>query len=267
MGTYDIRFSDGAVYDAMMGTWSRSVGSIFLDWLHPEAGLDWIDVGCGSGAFTSLIAERCAPRSILGIDPSEAQLEFARRRGLDPIARFASGDAMALAAANNSMDAAVAALVVHFMPDPARGIAEMARVVRPGGLVAAYAWDLGGGGFPYEAVHAGFRSLGLHAPDPPHPEAADAPELERLWRAAGLDALRQRDVSVSRPFRDFEEYWQTATGSPRIAAVLGGLSPERLTTLKVRVRDMLHEGRNGAVVPNARANVIAGRVPRVGTTD
>jgi SAM-dependent methyltransferase len=261
MGTSDIRFSDGALYDAMMGTWSRSAGEIFLAWLQPGPGLDWIDVGCGSGAFTSLVAEQCAPRSMLGIDPSDAQLDFARKRALDPVARFAVGSAMALAAADDSMDAAVAALVVHFMPDPETGVAEMARVVRPGGLVAAYAWDLAGGGFPYEAVHAGFRALGLRAPDPPHPEAADARELERLWRAAGLEALRQRDISVSRSFQDFEDYWQSATGSPRIAAVLGDLTPEVLTTLRERVRDMLPEGPDGTVVPTARANAIAGRVP------
>jgi SAM-dependent methyltransferase len=256
-----IRFSDGAVYDAMMGTWSRDVGQVFLEWLQPAADLDWIDVGCGSGAFTTLIAERCAPRSILGVDPSGAQLDFARKRGLGPIARFALGSAMSLDAADGSTDAAVAALVVHFMPDPAAGIAEMARVVRPGGLVASYAWDLAGGGFPYEAVHVGFLALGLRAPDPPHPEAAGASALERLWRAAGLTSIRQREISVSRSFPDFEDYWRTATQSPRIAAVVGHLSPERLTSLRERVRAVLPEGPKGSVVPTARANAIAGRVP------
>ena len=139
MADQRIRFSDGASYDAMMGGWSRSVGRSFLEWQRPLAGLDWIDVGCGSGAFTSLVVERCAPKSILGVDPAEAQLDYARTRGLGAAARFVRGDAMALDLGDRSVDVAVAALVIHFMPDPARGVAEMTRVVRPGGLVGAYA--------------------------------------------------------------------------------------------------------------------------------
>ena len=71
-----IRFEDGAGYERMMGTWSRLTGDIFLDWLVPRSGLRWIDVGCGNGAFTELLAERCSPAEIQGIDPSDAQLAF-----------------------------------------------------------------------------------------------------------------------------------------------------------------------------------------------
>src|SRR4051812_24453230 len=75
-----IRFEDGAAYERMMGTWSRLAGSVFLDWLAPHPGLRWLDVGCGNGAFTELIAQRCAPAAVDGIDPSDAQLAFARGR-------------------------------------------------------------------------------------------------------------------------------------------------------------------------------------------
>src|SRR5262245_47724696 len=73
-----IRFDDGAGYERMMGTWSRLVGEKFLQWLAPSPGWRWIDVGCGNGAFTELLVERCAPAEIAGVDPSEAQLAFAR---------------------------------------------------------------------------------------------------------------------------------------------------------------------------------------------
>jgi ubiquinone/menaquinone biosynthesis C-methylase UbiE len=139
MAEHQIRFEDGAAYERMMGVWSRLAGKVFLDWLAPSEGLRWIDVGCGSGAFTELVCARCAPAEIHGIDPAEAQLAFARARPGAQAVQFRQGDAMALPFDDNSFDAAVMALVIFFVPDPARGVAEMARVVAPRGAVAAYA--------------------------------------------------------------------------------------------------------------------------------
>ncbi len=129
-----------------MGAWSQLVGQVFLDWLSPAAGQRWIDVGCGNGAFTEQLMRRCAPIEVQGIDPSEGQLAFARTRAGAAGAVFSQGDAMALPFDAGRFDAAVMALVIHFVPDPAKAIEEMARVVRPGGLVATYVWDALGDG-------------------------------------------------------------------------------------------------------------------------
>jgi ubiquinone/menaquinone biosynthesis C-methylase UbiE len=115
MAESQIRFDDGAGYERMMGKWSRLAGEVFLDWVQPASGLRWIDVGCGNGAFTELLAERCAPAEIQGVDPSEAQLAFARARHSADIAQFREGDAMALPFADNSFDAAAMALVIFFV--------------------------------------------------------------------------------------------------------------------------------------------------------
>jgi ubiquinone/menaquinone biosynthesis C-methylase UbiE len=144
MAEQKIRFDDGAAYEQMMGIWSRFAGEIFLDWLAPPPGWRWIDVGCGSGAFTELLVERCAPGEVLGIDPSEGQLAFARARPASRVAEFRQGDAMALPFPADRFDAAVMALVLVFVPEPAKGLAEMVRVVRPGGTVAAYVGHAGG---------------------------------------------------------------------------------------------------------------------------
>src|ERR1700686_5807761 len=161
MHTNEIRFNDGAAYERYMGKWSQLAGEIFLDWLAPKPGLRWLDVGCGNGAFTEMLVERRAPASVLGIDPSEGQLAFARKRPVSRVAQFRQGDAMQLPFPDDTFDAAVMPLVIFFVPDLAKGIAEMARVVCPGGSVTAYAWDMSGGGFPYEALHVEMRGLGV----------------------------------------------------------------------------------------------------------
>jgi ubiquinone/menaquinone biosynthesis C-methylase UbiE len=174
MAENQTRFDDGAAYERMMGNWSRLAGEIFLDWLAPLSGLRWIDIGCGGGAFTELLVERCAVAEVQGIDPSEGQLAFARARPAGRVAEFRQGDAMALPFSEDRFDVAVMALVIFFVPDPAKGVAEMVRVVRPGGTVATYAWDVFGGGFPLEPIQVEMRALGVTPPflrlwcHPPH---------------------------------------------------------------------------------------------------
>src|SRR5213592_4288965 len=106
----------------MMGVWSRLAGEVFLEWLAPERALRWIDIGCGSGAFTELLIERCAPAEVQGIDPSEGQLAFARTRPAARLAQFRQGDAMALPFPGGRFDAAIMALVIFFVPEPAKGV-------------------------------------------------------------------------------------------------------------------------------------------------
>ena len=106
-----------------------------------------------------------------GIDPSEAQLDFARKRSAARLAKFDRGDAMALPFAANTFDVAIMALVIFFGPDPAKGVAEMKRVTRPGGMVAAYAWDIMGGGFTLEPLRIELRAMGVTPVVPPSVEA------------------------------------------------------------------------------------------------
>src|SRR5262249_8358628 len=186
MAELQIRFEDGAAYERMMGIWSRLAGETFLDWLAPRPGLRWIDVGCGNGAFTELIVERCAPAEVQGIDRSEGQLAFARARPAGRVAEFRPGDAMALPFSAHSFDAAVIALVIFFVSDPAKGVAEMARVVCPGGMVATYVWDVFGGGFPPEPIHAEMRALGAAPLRPPRFDVARMEALRDLWTGAKL---------------------------------------------------------------------------------
>src|SRR6185437_12381415 len=185
MAQQPIRFEDGAAYERMMGAWSQLVGQVFLDWLSPGPGQRWIDVGCGNGAFTGQVIQRCAPAEIQGIDPSEAQLAFARTRPGAQGATFLQGNAMALPFDTDRFDAAVMALVIFFVPDPAKGVAEMTRVVRPGGTIAAYAWDMLSGGFPFAPIQAGLRAVGIVPPLPPSVDTSRMDAMRDLWARAG----------------------------------------------------------------------------------
>src|SRR5271156_2254412 len=128
-------FVDGKAYERRMGRWSRLAGEIFLDWLAAPQGLRWIDVGCGNGAFTEVLIERCKPAAVSGIDPSEGQLAYARNRPGTKMAQFRVGSAQDLPFADGSFDAAAMALAIIFVPDAVKAAAEMVRVTRPGGIV------------------------------------------------------------------------------------------------------------------------------------
>lgn len=262
MPEHQIVFDDGATYERYMGRWSRIVGDVFLDWLAPGRGLRWLDVGCGNGAFTEMLFERCAPAAIDGVDPSEAQLAFARAQPAAKLAKFHQGDAMALPFPDDAFDAAVMPLVIFFVPDPAKGVAEMARVVRAGGIVAAYGWDLTGGGFPYTALQQEMRELGVTHGMPPSPEAARLDVLQELWTGAGLQSIETRAIEVERTFDDFEDWWTTVLTGPSVSAKLAAMAPDVRAALKERMRAHHPADASGRVTYGARANAVKGRVPR-----
>lgn len=261
MPTSEIRFTDGAAYERYMGVWSRLVGDIFLDWIAPEPGLRWLDVGCGNGAFTERIVSRCAPASVDGIDPSEEQLAYARALPSLRNARFRPGNAMALPFPDDVFDAAVMPLVIFFVPDPAKGVAEMARVVRPGGSVTAYAWNMEGGGFPNAALLAEMRGMGVAVPMPSNPNASRLESLRDFWKGAGLVAVDTREISVERTFSGFEDYWETVLCGPSVGPIFAAMPTTDIDHLKNRMRERLPADSAGHITYGARAHAVKGRTP------
>jgi SAM-dependent methyltransferase len=242
-----------------MGHWSRLAGESFLQWLAPGYGAKWADIGCGNGAFTQMLIEHVKAKSIDGIDPSLEQIEFARLSSAGQFARFQQGDAMALPFENASMDAAVMALVLFFVPDPAKGVNEMCRVVRPGGSVSAYTWDILEGGFPYEAVFAGMKAHGMEPMLPPSAPASRMDATVELWNRAGLQNIETTVISVPRTFSTFEEFWRMANFAPGLSAKLASLSPLARDVFITFVRQYLGADQ-GPFEVTARANAIKGQV-------
>ena len=261
MAQQTIRFNDGAAYERMMGVWSRMVGSVFLDWLTPAPGQSWIDVGCGNGAFTELLMQRCLPSEVQGIDPSEGQIAYARTRPGAEGATFQQGDALAVPFPAARFDAAVMALVIFFLPEPAKGVSEMARVVRPGGTVAAYVWDIFGGGNTLEPIWQQMRATGVPIALPPHPEATRPEVLRTLWADAGLEGVETHSITVQRSFADFDEFWSTTTTSGAMTAALAALDEDAVTRLREAVRAGLMADAHGKITYSARAHAIKGSVP------
>jgi SAM-dependent methyltransferase len=256
-----IRFDDGAAYERMMGTWSRIVAEQFLDWVAPPAGLNWIDVGCGNGAFTEILMRRCAPASVVGVDPSPAQLDYARAREGSKGAQFQTGNAMDLAFDKGRFDASVAALVLFFVPDAAKGLSEMMRVTRPGGLVCAYLWDIPGGGLPHAAIGRELRAAGLDPPLPPSASISGMDALSDLFEKAGLSSIETRAIDVERRFESFDDWWDTSLLGSSLTVVVEKLGKEAMAPFKERVRARFPDDGSGPVTRTARANAIKAYVP------
>ncbi len=254
-----IRFENGATYEHLMGRWSLLAGTQFLDWIGVPTGKRWVDVGCGNGAFTELIVQRCSPADVQAFDPALAQLEYARTRLPDgsPVT-WSLGDAIHLPLAEATMDVAVMALVLFFVPDPVAGIVEMCRVVRAGGLVAAYHWDVLASGFPLADIGDEMIKIGLSPLMPPSAHVSTIEASTKLWVNAGLTNVRTTQIAVQRTFDSFDDYWNSAATSNFLRAMFDNTQADQIAHLKAKVRIRLRAQANGPVIVKARANAICG---------
>lgn len=255
----------GDLYEPYVGRWSRLVAREFLRWLAVPAGTEWLDVGCGTGALTQSILDHASPASVRGVDPSPGFVEYARARVTGDRARFEVGDARSLPVEAESVGAAVAGLVLNFVQQPPRAVAEMARVTRRDGVVAAYVWDYSGRmelmRFFWDAATAldpAARELDEGRRFPIcRPDA-----LVELFARAGLRDVQVRPVDVPTDFRGFDDYWSPFEGGQGPAPGYAmSLDEASRGALKDRLRFLLPVGEDGAIRLLARAWAVRGRKP------
>jgi SAM-dependent methyltransferase len=253
-----MKFTDGSAYERFMAPWSRSAGALFLDWLAPEPGRAWVDVGCGNAAFTELILTRAAPSSVCAIDPSEAQVASAYQKLRGKPVELLVGDAMAIPYADARFDVGVMALALFFIPDPRKGASEMARVTKPGGTVASYTWDVVHGGSPTQPMWQELQALGKEVVRPPSSDVSRFEALKALWAELGIVDVETRELVVQRTFANLEDYWLCmAVSSP--SGIAEKLSDAESAELKRRLHARLPASITGEITVHAWATAIKGR--------
>jgi SAM-dependent methyltransferase len=255
-------FTDGEAYERLMGRWSRQVGAQFLDWLDLPKGLQCLDVGCGNGAFTEVLAAQVTPSELTGVDPSKEQIAFAKIREGARRAHFRVGDAQALPFPDGSFDVVIMALVISFVPDPAKAVAEMARVARPGGWVAAYMWDVAANRAPHSPCYAAMSALGFPVPSRPS-NASELNIMRSLWEQAGIKSVENRTFEIPVAYSDFDDFWDsnTALAGP-VGKAIEKLSPADRERVRSHLREHLTQDESGSISYQARVNAVKGIVPR-----
>jgi SAM-dependent methyltransferase len=254
-------WAQGSTYEPYVGRWSRLLAREFIAWLGAAPGRRWLDVGCGTGALTGAILDAAQPAEVVGIDLSPAYVAYARER-FGSSARFEIGDAQALPAASESFDIAVSGLALNFVPEPARAVSEMARVVPPGGVVAVYVWDYAG---RMEMMrHFWDAAVALNPSAAPLDEGVRFPlcnpdSLASLWRDARLDQVEVRAIDASTHFTDFDDFWSPFLGGQGPApGYLMSLPEGQRALLRNRIKDALPIAADGSIDLVARAWAIRG---------
>ncbi|MEO5951673.1 MAG: class I SAM-dependent methyltransferase [Chloroflexia bacterium] len=251
------KWASGDLYEPYVGRWSKRIAEKFVAWLGVLEGKEWLDVGCGTGALTSTIMEIGSPLSVIGIDPSEGFLQYARNRVQDERARFDVGDARAIPYGDGRFDAVVSGLVLNFVPDTGQAIREMARVARPGGMVAAYVWDYAEKMelmryFWDTAIELDPNVASLD--ESPRFPIARPEALEKAWRDNGMVEVEARGIDVPTPFRDFDDYWAPFLGGQGPAPGYAmSLSEEKRGELREVLRGRLPTEGDGSIRLIARA--------------
>ena len=262
MSERSVYFDDAVAYEAFMGRWSRSAGDIFLDWIAPPKDACWLDVGCGTGVFTELIVDTTSPAAVSGVDPTQVQIEHARRKSVGQRVDFQIADAQALPFPNNAFDLVVSALVINFIPDRPKALAEMRRVGRAGGTVAAYVWDFAGERSPGSLVRTGLHAIGIELADLPGSANSGLDALRSLFERAGFEQIATKTIDVTMSFANFDDLWraQTPNFGPR-GKFVENLSGAERARLIDKVRASLPANPDGSVVYSVRAHAIKARIP------
>ena len=252
-------------YEGFIGRWSRMVAREFLGWLSLPPHLRWLDVGCGTGALTAAILESSRPQRACGVDLSGEYVSFVRKSFPARRCGFAVADAGALPFGGARFDVAVSGLTLNLVPAPRAAVAEMARVIEPGGVVAAYVWDFAAGMQLFRffwdvATELNPRAAGL---DQANVFSWCTPEgLRTLFEGAALEGVGVRAIQVPLEFARFEDYWTPLlSGHGRLPGYVMSLDASERAALREGLRVRLPTRPDGSIHLAARAWAVRGSPP------
>ncbi|NUT54509.1 MAG: class I SAM-dependent methyltransferase [Thermoleophilia bacterium] len=227
-------------YDRFMGRYSNQLSAQLADLAGVEPGQRVLDVGSGPGALTAELVQRLGADNVAAVDPSDPFVEAARSRHPGVDVRLASAEDLPYG--DDEFDAAIAQLVVHFMTDPVAGLREMARVTRPGGVVAGCVWDLAGGRAPISPFWKAVHQLDGDVEDESRFSGARQGHLVQLFREAGLNDVEETEIASSSDYESFDEWWRPYTlGVGPAGKYAQTLGEDDLAALRDRCRQILPE--------------------------
>lgn len=230
-----------AAYGRFMGRYSEPLGAVFADWVGVRPGERALDVGCGPGALTSVLIDRLGVGQVAAADPSEPFVGAIRARFPDLVVHRAPAEQLPFG--DNEFDQTLAQLVVHFMQDPVTGLAEMARVTKPGGQVSACTWDLAGDRSPLNPLWSAARRLDPRITDESHLAGAREGQLATLSREAGLTDVESGEIAVTVTHPSFDEWWEPFTlGVGPAGDYVKSLDPQGRSELREECRRAFPEG-------------------------
>jgi len=228
-------------YGRFMGRFSEPLAEQFLGLVGARPGLRVLDVGAGAGALTAALVSVLGSGAVSAIDPSEPFVDALRARCPDVDVRLAAAEEIPFP--DDTFDAVLAQLVVHFMTDPVGGLREMARVAAPGGTVAASVWDHGGDRGPLSTFWQAARALDPQAPDESDYVGVHDGDLARVFEEAGLTGTTPGSVGIEVPHPGFDEWWEPYTlGVGPAGAYVDSLAPAARDELRERCRALLPTG-------------------------
>ena len=244
-------WASAEAYEPYMGRWSRQIARQFIAWLARPPGVRWIDVGSGTGAVIQAIVEHAQPAAVVALDRSADYLAYAQAHHSDPRVTFRVGDGAKLEDAAATFDVATSGLVLNFTPDASAILREMARVTRPGGLVAAYMWDYGG---RMELLRCFWDvavqlNPSVRSRDEANRSEVWRPEvIERLMRKAGLADVAVEPIEIQARFADFDTYWAPFRGGQgTVASYAMGLDEAARAELCTRLAAHLPRAADSAI--------------------
>ena len=256
-------FHHAASYEKLMGRWSARLAPLFANFAKVQEGDRLLDVGCGTGSLCHAVAEITHRSEIVGIDPAQGFIDFCRSRFPDSRMSFECGSALGLPYPSGSFDKTLSCLVLMFISRPETAVAEMRRVTRPGGTVAACTWDA-------EGMRMGrvFWDEAIRL-DPIARDRADvsrqcnrAGQLTEIWNAIGMNDVAETSIEVQMDFGSFDDYWLPMSTSGPGGAYVATLSPDRCDALRTAVRKSLFgDQRDGPFSLDALSLAVRGTVP------
>ena len=259
-------FAVSAGYERFMGRWSRLLAPPYIAFAGVKNGDRVLDVGTGTGSLAAALEASLPASEIVGVDPSEAFIAYARENAKSPRVHFEVGDAQALKFKDGSFDNTLALLVMNFIPDHNKAVAEMRRVTRAQGTVSACVWDYDSGMqmlrfFWDEAVAL---DPAVEPKDERHMKFSREGQLGDLWRRAGLINITEEPLMIDQAYSSFNDYWEPFTnGAGPGGAYVVSLSEDRRQQLEARMRKrLLGDRQDGPFTLRARAWCVRGEVPK-----